>query len=340
MTTMNTEQLLQRLEGAFKNITDTNDLGASVLSPEKFTRFVREARDQTTILPEARFLEMEAQRTDIDRIGFAGEVLRAGRNITGPQGQPLATSDDDYVEASTATNQLIARELRADTSLRDAALRRNIEGGNLEDTLVDLLGQAAGRDLEKFAMFASTDLAFDAQDLIASKYAMTDGWLARSANKLYAGGASTDFDPDDPEDVFQKLLEALPKQYLTDRADWRYWTPFEVFDAYHDELRSRGTQLGDAAQTGAPPIASKGIPVRYAPVLDSSAATVTGVGRVVVLAPPDNLVWGVFHEVTIERDRVARERRTDWHLTVEADANYEDENAVVVAFLDVEDPDA
>jgi len=45
--------------------------------------------------------------------------------------------------------------------------------------------------------------------------------------------------------------------------------------------------------------------------------------------------WGVFHQVTIERDRDIRNRRTDFVLTIEADAGYENPNAAAVAFLDI-----
>jgi hypothetical protein len=50
------------------------------------------------------------------------------------------------------------------------------------------------------------------------------------------------------------------------------------------------------------------------------------------------MVWGVFHEVTIEPDRVPAERKTDYYLTVEADAKYEDEDAAVVAFMEIPNP--
>ena len=79
----------------------------------------------------------------------------------------------------------------------------------------------------------------------------------------------------------------------------------------------------------------KGIPVVYCPMLErASEAT----GRVAMLQHPDNMAWGVFHEVTIEREREAKARRTDFVLTIEADAHYEDENAAVVALIDQTQP--
>ena len=49
------------------------------------------------------------------------------------------------------------------------------------------------------------------------------------------------------------------------------------------------------------------------------------------------MVWGVFHEVTIEREREAKARRTDFVLSFEGDADYEDEAAAVAAFVDYTD---
>lgn len=228
--TITNEDLLARLDAAFKAVTDVTELGSSVLSTQKFDRFVREARDATVILPDARFIPMDAQKVDIDRVGFSGRILQEGRDAAGVH---LDLTEAEFAAIATVTNQLDADELIAITSLRDSALRRNIERGDFEGTLVDLFGQAAGRDLEEYALLADTASA----DTFLKK---TDGWLKRAANRvLGASGPPADFDPIDPESIFQAMIDALPKRFMTDRSEWRIYVPFETEDGYRDQQIGR-----------------------------------------------------------------------------------------------------
>lgn len=325
--TYSNDEILARLDGAFKSITVTS-LGDSKLAPEKFNQFVRAMQARTVILPEARFIEMNSHVTEIDRVGFIDRVLTAGNDANGQ----VVLEENKFSKPIFATNQLVAKEMQAITAIRDRALRRNIERGGFENTLVDLFGEAAGRDLEEWAIFADTSNDDD------SLLRLTDGWIVKAKNKVYGRGADSDFDPSDddfPENVLKALLDALPKEFLVNRAEWRFYVPYEIEDGYRDLLKARGTALGDRAQTEGGGLMYKGIPVVYCPMLErASQAT----GRVAMLQHPDNMAWGVFHEVTIEREREAKARRTDFVLTIEADCHYEDENGAVVALIDQEKP--
>lgn len=322
--TYSNDEILARLDGAFKSIT-VESLDDSVLAPEKFNQFVRAMQARTVILPEARFVEMNSHVTEIDRVGFTGRVLTVGNTEDGQK----VLQENEFVKPVFHTNKLVAKEMQAITAIRDRALRRNIERGGFENTLVDLFGEAAGRDLEEWAIFASEE----SDDALLS---LTDGWVEKSANKIYGGGTTPDFDTaadDFPENVLTALLDALPKQYLINRAEWRFYVPYEIEDGYRNLLKQRGTALGDRAQTEGGGLMFKGIPVVYCPMLERSS------DRVAMLQHPDNMAWGVFHEVTIEREREAKARRTDFVLTIEADAHYEDENAAVVALIDQTQPE-
>ena len=327
--TYSNDEILARLDGAFKSIT-VESLGDSVLAPEKFNQFIRAMQHRTTILPEARFIEMQSHVTEIDRVGFVGRVLTSGNKVVNDEQEQHVLAENEFVKPQFATNKLIAKEMQAVTGIRDRALRRNIERGGFENTLVDLFGEAAGRDLEEWAIFANTSNTTD------PLLGLTDGWIKKAKNKVYGAGTDKDFDPsadDFPENVLKALLDALPKEFLVNRAEWRFYVPYEIEDGYRDLLKKRGTALGDRAQTEGGGLMYKGIPVVYCPMLErASQAT----GRVAMLQHPDNMAWGVFHEVTIEREREAKARRTDFVLTIEADCHYEDENGAVVALIDQE----
>lgn len=328
-----TAELLSILDRTFKSITVGN-FGQSLLATQKFPEFVRAMQAKTSILPEARFLPMDSHKVDIDRIAFIGRIMTSGKNVNNTTYIP---TEAQFAHPVTFTNQLIAKELLAVTGIQDDALRRNIERGNFEGTLVDLLGEAGGRDMEEWASLADADIS-TSDDLFLS---LTDGWAKLAANKVY-GGLAGDFDPTAdtfPENMFDALLLGLPKQYLEDRASWRFFVTYDVEDGYRDILRSRNTILGDIAQTTGGELTYKGIPIRLAPVLERSKDTGDGgAGKVAMLQHPDNMVWGIFHEVSIEPEREAKARRTDFVLNMEGDANYEDENAAVVAFIEQAPP--
>lgn len=321
--------LLARLDSAFKAIT-VGDLDEGILAPDKFDRFVQAVQHRTVILQESRFIPMESQQVDIDRVGFVGRILRAGTDAAGADRDlPIG----EHVKPAFSTNKLIAKEAQAITGIRDNALRRNIERGNFEDTLVALFGEAAGRDMEEWFILADRVIPYATDQVLHQ----LDGWAKKAVNKIYGGGLTKDFDTAHatwPENLFDALVQAVPKQYLQNRTEWRIYTDWQTEDDYRNLLKARGTQLGDQAQVGAAPIPYKGIPVQYVPMVERSAAPPAGAGRITMLQHPDNMVWGLFHEVTIERDRVPKSRRTDFVLTVECDAGYEDENAAVVAFID------
>jgi hypothetical protein len=353
-------ELLAKLDAAFKGLLEVNDLGAAVLAPQKFDRFVQMMQESTIVLPAARFIPMQSQRVDIDRTGFVTRILHSGRDNKTAAGQlwpeTINGASRDltggyglsagFAELTFHENQLLARELQAITSLRDDALRRNIEKGNFENTLIDLFSAAAGRDLEEFALLADRGYAYANDDVLSQ----TSGWVAKAGQKLYGVGAGAGFDPTDdafPENMFTAMLNALPKQYLGNPGDWKYYVTWDVYDGYRDCLRARGTVLGDSAQTTNMPLYFKGTQIVYCPFLERAHPTSFAGGQladglangaICLLTNPDNMVWGIFHQVQIEREREAKWRRTDFVLSFEGDVHYEDEDAAVAAFIDKTKP--
>jgi hypothetical protein len=334
------DEIIAKLNAAFKDIVDVNDLGQSVLQPAKFEKFVRAMQHKTVILDEARFIEMKADIEDIDRVGFIGRILHSGvkfNPVTGKYEHQGPLTEEKYAKPQYITNQLIAKELQAVTGIRDRALRRNIEKGDFEGTLVDLFGEAAGRDLEEFAVLGDKDIPYEVDDVLC----LTDGWIKRAAQKVYGAGEGKDFDPSDeenfPENMFDAMLAALPKQFLQDESQWRFYVDWDVRNAYLNLLKKRNTALGDEALTKKLAAGYKGISIVYVPILGRSISIGEGGnGKVALLSAPDNMAWGIFHEITIEPDRIPKDRRTDFVLTFEGDADYEDENASVASYIEKE----
>jgi hypothetical protein len=339
------EQLLLLLDKAMSlkgGIIEISDLGESILQPQKFTQFVRQMQEDTVILPEARYITMDSQIVDIDRVAFLGRILKSGNDNTNkavPVHRDL--TEGEFTIPVTYTNHLTASEFQAIVSLRDKMLRRNIEKAGFEGTLIDMLGEAVGRDSEELYLFGDTDLT-QGQDDVLNKF---DGWIKLAVGKVYGAGGDADFDPTDdevyPENMFKAMLGAIPKVYLKNRSGFRFWVNYDTDDAYRDLLKKRNTGLGDSVQTQFNEIAYKGIPVRRVPMIERAKTIGNGgPGDVCLLGYPNNLVWGVFAQIAIEREREAKQRRTDFVLSLEVSCNYEDENAAVVAYIEKENPSA
>ena len=327
----NTE-LLADIEKAMKKMT-VSQMGTSVLQPEYFNQFIREATASQSILSEARFMQMTAQTANIDRIGFSSRIL-----------QVVAEDTDasNYSDATPAQNQLVAKEFLAMTGITDQAMRRNIERDNFESTLISLMGERVGLDLEEKAVFGDSAKFTNGGDggAIGSLHAQ-DGWLKKGVGaSLYGTGASKDFDysKDGILGAFDAAIGAYPKPYMRNPANLRFYVGWDYFDAYRSELVTRETGLGDSALTSDMQLVYKGIPVRYASVLDSTAG-VAVYGNPMILVDPTNLVYGIFENITIEPDRVPKARRTDFILTVESDQDFENEDAIAIAYPDGTKPE-
>jgi hypothetical protein len=142
------------------------------------------------------------------------------------------------------------------------------------------------------------------------------------------------------EKMLQKAMTTIPKKYLNQqRQQLRFWVNWEVWDAYHETLRRRNGQITSDPQTGAPQLDFKGIRLVQVPMLDRSTTIgAGGAGRVGLLSSAQNMVWGVFRRVIVERDRIPKKRRTDFVLTFWGDADFEDADGAVSIYLDKEKP--
>lgn len=297
---MNQQEILNKIQGAMKSIM-TSDLGSSRLARSKQERFARTVSESTRILDVARRIDMTSHTHDIDRIGFANRILQRAS-----EGQESTESS----KPDFATNTLESKEVMAVAGVTDSTLEDNIEREGFENTLLDLIGDRTGIDLEELFLLGDTD----SEDTFLN---ITDGWLKKSANEI----TGTDFDTADPEDMFDAMIKAVPKKYLRNRSEWTFWVHWDIEDEYRNILRERGTGLGDSAQTTAQQLSYKGFAIEDSSNMPEGTA---------LLAPSSNLVYGIYRDVFIEPDRLPKARRTDFVTTLRVDAHYEDENASVV----------
>lgn len=270
----------ERLSVAMKSMTSA-DLGDSKLTPEKANQFIKVLANASPVLDNARRITMKSHTRDIDRISFGANLVKGTEGVAPAEGD----------KATLKTNKLIVEEYVMVQNLTDSAIEDSID--QLDNVIVELMGNQAGYDLEAFGLVK---------------------WLDLAGHQVTAVGT-------DVEAIMSAAILALPVKYDRNRANLKFFVSRKFEDKYRDALRARGTILGDSATVGGQPVTYKGIELIVVPGLAEDKA---------ILVDPNNVVYGIYRDIRIEEQRWAAKRSTDFVLSLRADFNFENEDAVVV----------
>ena len=320
-------------KGVFKLVDDDSLLSGGLKAMEQLDKFIRVIEERSPVLEEATLRKMNSFETEISAIDAPRGYLYPGR-VGADKIIPGEEGTDEFTVVSQG-NVLNAQEFVMVVSIDFNTLEDTIEGPDFEQTVTELMANAASLDLETVFLRGDTSLTIPSGNPLLKTL---DGWIKKAANKVYGythDGASPDFDPngsDFPIDMFAAMEEAMPKRYLTPREELRFYVDWETYAAYRDIIAGRETSLGDEALLGRGELSYDGIPVRHVPSLDDETATGL-TGKQALLARPASMVWGVFREITVESDRRPRERVVEHVLTFRGDCTYSDVNSAVAALI-------
>ncbi|WP_042708155.1 phage major capsid protein [Methanobrevibacter wolinii] len=333
---MDNSQILNQLvneneKAAFKSMYTDMVTGKAILNPEQLGQFLRYATLPQTILNDAKFELMNRPKKELNRTGINGRVLTNGYNSAGvTDGSNITAADVDF-----GANELDVKKLKAMCEITDDEKEDNIEQAQFEQTLLAMMGERIGEDLEYWALFGDTTKTSDG--LLATN----DGWLKLAGQQLKSKGVDSaagnfDLEKGTVEDMFDSMIKAMPSRFR-DRNNLKFYVPFEVEDAYRNLLKSRGTALGDSTQTGFSGLAYKGIPIQQCVTLDAEdARTVTGDVKC-TLQDPRNMNYGVYKQITVEPEREAAKENTKYWFRMRADVQYNFTEAAVVASISTEE---
>jgi len=313
MTTSN--QTLARADASLADLASNGGL----MQPEQANRFIDFIMEVPTVLQQARVIRMAGPETKIDRMGFDSRILRAARQIGGANDDG---SNDRYVRkadrAAPRTTQIELRtsEVIAEVRLPYEVLEDNLEGKAMEAHIMRQIAQRAALDFEELALWADT--AHSDQFL-----ALQDGWMKRGemdGNVLDWGNQGIN------PDLFSTALLTLPQKYLRNLPQMRAFISHANRIKYQQAVTRRQTGAGDAAITGSvnAPIVTAGLQVEAAHLM---AAGEQGEGGLVTF--PQNLLWGIQRDITIETDKDIRAREYVIVLTARAALQVDDKDAVV-----------
>ena len=196
---MNQQELLQKA-------LETADLiaGGGDLKPEQSDKFITYLQDLSVMAKDARFIPMMARKRDINKIGIGQRVS-----------VPAAEGADPGVRKKPTFSKTVLDtvEIMTPFEITYDVFEDNIEGDNLEDSIIKLFATQIAMDHEELYIMgdtASTD----------PYLALTDGWrkLANTGGHVYdhqRNGVVVD--------ILGALLDRMPEKYLRDYADLRYY---------------------------------------------------------------------------------------------------------------------
>ncbi len=309
MTTKN--ENLARADIAISDL-DTN---GGLLQPDVANAFIDMVMEEPTVLPQARVIRMAAPEVKIPRIGFGQRILKAARTSgsaqdDGDNARYLRAADRSKPTTSQIT--LTSGEMMAEIRIPYEMLEDNIEGQSMESHVMRLAAKQVALDLEEFALWADT-ASGDAY------LALQNGWLKRSVSHV-VDNLGAGISPD----IAASALLALPQKYLRYLPQMRGFISVANTIRYRQKVSQRMTGFGDAALQGAIPLVAHGLQLEGAPMLAAD-----NVGDSGLVTFPQNLIFGIRRDITVETDKDIRSREYIIVMTVRAGMQIDDEDAVV-----------
>ena len=321
----------------FKSMRSDMATAKALLNQEQFNTFMRAATINQTILNDASFRRMNSTSQVVSSTKISGRVLQNGYKSAGVTQDNLTEADVDFGKA-----ELVATKLKAKTSILDDDKEDNISREAFEQTLLTMMGEAIGIDLEAVCVFGDTTYTSGSPAAADPLFSCMDGWLTsatttlKSAGVITAAGSGTaDFtlSTDGITGMFDEMLYAMPAAYRQANLmkDLVYYVPFEVQEAYRNFLMDRETGLGDSSLLNADQLQYKGIPVKYAPVLDATDGRTVHGNVASILTVPEFLWYGIWKDISVEPNRVVKDENTEYYYRMRGDATLQFPDSCIVA---------
>jgi hypothetical protein len=258
---MSNEELIQKAS----TIISTDLAGGGKLNPVQSDRFIDYVVDETVLKEHARVVKFRPEQMEIDKIGV-------GRRVAFPK----AEATDPGIRRGITTGKVVLqpREVCVPFELSDIIKEINIEGDNLEDTIVKLMARQFANDLEELYILGDTTGPAIIEDeykgsgsttqYVKDGYlALQDGWqrLADGANLVDAEGANIGLS------IFSAMLRAMPTKFRRDKSRLRFYMSPDLAQLYLEKLATRATMIGDEAVKGSP-ARPFGVPIVEVPLWD------------------------------------------------------------------------
>lgn len=218
------------------------------LNPAQSDRFIDYVIDETVLKENARVIRFRNESLDIDKIGV-------GKRVAVPKSEAV----DPGVRRGITTSKISLQpvEIMVPVEIGDTFREINIEGENIEDTIMRLFANQLANDLEDLYIngnkLGPARLQSDileggstTQYVKDSYLALQDGWslLADGGNVVNAQGQNIGLS------IFSRAIRALPTKFRRNKSQLRWFMSPDLWQLYLEKLSTRATNLGDNAVGG------------------------------------------------------------------------------------------
>lgn len=306
MTTSN-ERLL-RADIALSNFVSDGGL----LQPEQANTFIDMVVEQGTMLNQVRVVRMNGPQMKINRLGFDARIMHAANQSGGAQDSGANTR---YLAAAkrskpkTAQIELLTKETIAEVRIPYEVMEDNIEKGNFEMHVMRQIAERARLDFEEFGWFSDTTSG-DA-DL-----ALQDGWL-----KLITSNVLDNASAGAKDAMITSALLAIPQRYLRNLPQMKAYMSVANKIKFQADRINRVGALGDSSAVSNLDLYSQGLKIEPVATLASDGSGTSG-----VMTYPQNLIFGIQRDITVETDKDIRSR--EYVIVVTARVAYQVDDEV------------
>ncbi len=138
--------LLEKADMAIRDLQE----GGGYLLPAQAQRFMRLLIKQSALMEMATVIPMAVTpKQQLAKIKFGRRVLRAGKEAT-------RLSDAERAKPDFAYTELDAKLFKAEVDLDDEVLEDSVERGELRQTIMELLAERIGLDMEEAVIMGDT----------------------------------------------------------------------------------------------------------------------------------------------------------------------------------------
>ncbi len=299
--------VLEKADLALADLT----AGGGLLQPAQAQKFIRILIDESVILKQGTVVPMKSPKQLIEKIRFAGRILRAGA-------EAAAVPAGDRSKPDLSQVELDAQLFKAEVRLNNEVLEDSIERGQLRQTIMQLMAEAISRDIDEVIIRGDTT----SPDPFLAKL---NGLLKQATSNIVdAQNQSTN------KGIFRDMLKSMPSAFLRNKREMRFFTSVDSEIDYRDSLAERATVVGDKFLEQDEPVAYSGVPIMDVPLFPENLGAGTNATNV-LLTDPKNVNIGIWRNIRVETDKLVSEGVLIIVATLRFDVKYAEETAVVKA---------
>jgi hypothetical protein len=236
------EQILEKAA-----ITTAEIAAAGKLNDEQSNKFIDFVVDVTGLQGRVRVVRFRADKLNIDKIGV-------GRRVAVPKKEAKDPAVRRGIQTSKVTLQ--PEEIMVPWELSDEFLQENIEGDQVEDTIMRLMATQFSNDLEELylqgdknghARFESelVDGGSATEAVVDTYLQLQDGWLKLAGSSHIVDNANVNIQ----HKVFSDMLVEMPSKFKRNKRNLKFFCSDTLEQLFRNTLASRATGLGDTAAT-------------------------------------------------------------------------------------------